>query len=163
MDERIDAYLRGHENEIHADILRLVAIPSVSENRGQARRALKEFLAMAASMGFTVREAAGGDVGIATVGPDESAGAEPPRPFETMGILAHVDVVDPGTRRRGAVRPGGKSPTARCGTGNLGRQRALVICLWAVKALRDLGILFANAFLIVGTRRRSIGGYARVS
>jgi len=147
VDKRIDAYLREHESEIIADILRLVAVPSVSEDRAGARRALKEFLEMAAAMGFEVSEAAGGDVGIATQGPDGSG------PCETLGILAHVDVVDPGDPGAWSRSPwGALSDGAVWGRGTLDDKGPLVICLWAVKALRDLGIPFRKRVsFIVGT------------
>ena len=147
MRERIEKYLDEHRDDIHRDILRLLAVSSVSEDRAGCRRALAEFLALAESMGFTAAAAASGDVGTAVMGPDL------PGQFETMGILAHVDVVDPG-------EPGDWSHShlgelaegAIWGRGALDDKGPLVICLWAVKALRDLGVLFRKRVsFIVGT------------
>ena len=150
MRGRIDEYLSRHEREIHRDILRLVAVPSVSEDRSGTRKALAEFLSLARSMGFSVREAAGGDVGVATIEPDELGSRSAP---ETLGILAHVDVVDPGDSAAWSRSPWGElADAAVWGRGTLDDKGPLVICLWAVKALRDLGLPFRKRVsFVVGT------------
>lgn len=102
---------------------------------------------MAESMGFIVTTAAAGEVGTAIMGPDI------PGEFETMGILAHVDVVDPGDPLEWSRSPLGElADGAIWGRGTLDDKGPLVICLWAVKALRDLGVLFRKRVIfIVGT------------
>lgn len=147
MYERIKSYLTEHQADIHKDILRLLAISSASEDREGCRRALKEFLAMAKSMGFIVDTAAAGDVGTAIMGPDM------PGKFETMGVLAHVDVVDAGDPKEWSHSPLGElADGAIWGRGTLDDKGPLVICLWAAKALRDLGVPFRKRVsFIVGT------------
>ena len=153
MDNRIETFLYEHENELYEDILRLVGIPSVSEDREGARRALREFLTMTRSAGFSVSEAAGGDVGVAVLEPDESEIPEVRPPRETLGILGHVDVVDPGDPSAWTHSPWGEiSDGAVWGRGTLDDKGPLVVCLWAIKALREFGVRFRRRVsFIVGT------------
>ncbi|MBN2874644.1 MAG: Sapep family Mn(2+)-dependent dipeptidase [Spirochaetales bacterium] len=140
-------YLRDREREIHDDILRLVAIPSVSSDRWGARRALSAFLDMARGFGLETSTAANGDVGIADYDPGVSADAE------TLGILAHVDVVDPGDRDSWTHEPWGEiAGDAVWGRGTQDDKGPLVMCLHAVRAIAASGARVQKRIrFVVGT------------
>lgn len=102
------------------------------------------FLESARAHGLETRLAAGGDVGIAEIGP---AGAE------TLGILAHVDVVAPGDERAWTRSPWGElADGAVWGRGSVDDKGPLVLCLWSLKAVLDSGAaLRRRVRFIVGT------------
>lgn len=147
MADEISRATARRTEQLHRDILSLVSIPSVSTDRDGARRALEAFLAMARNFGFETRIEAGGDVGVADYGPSL------PSTAETLGILAHVDVVDSGDPASWAHAPWGEiSEGAVWGRGTQDDKGPLVICLHAARALIDLGIPFRKRLrFVVGT------------
>ncbi|HOX32315.1 MAG TPA: Sapep family Mn(2+)-dependent dipeptidase [Spirochaetales bacterium] len=157
MDE-LAAYFERNAGAILADILGLVSIHSESEDRAGARRALEAALALAGRLGLSARLAAGGEVGIAEIGPDPAAssaaaGAAAAAP-ETLGILAHVDVVPEGDPASWTRSPRGElAEGAVWGRGTVDDKGPLVLCLWAVKALLELGRPIRKRIqFIVGSR-----------
>lgn len=147
MNESVRRFLRERERELLDDILRLVAIPSVSSDRAGARRALAAFLEMAHGYGLATATAAGGDVGIAEYGPGL------PEDAETLGILAHVDVVDPGDPSAWTKNPWGElSDDALWGRGTQDDKGPLAICLHAVRAIAATGLRVRRRVrFVVGT------------
>lgn len=147
MDERIRRFLREREEDLLEDILRLVAVPSVSTDRPAARRALAAFLETARGYGLAVSTGAGGDVGIAEYGPGL------PEDAETLGILAHVDVVDPGNPAAWTRNPWGqRADGALWGRGTQDDKGPLVMCLHAVRGIAESGLRVRRRVrFVVGT------------
>jgi len=137
-------FIEAHRPEVIADILRLVSLRSVSSDRAACREALAAFLRMAEEAGLRTRLAAGGDVGVAEAGPDDA---------ETLGILAHVDVVDAGSEEAWTRSPWGElADGAVWGRGRLDDKGPRCICVWALRAALDSGLsLTRRVRFIVGT------------
>ncbi|PKL24553.1 MAG: hypothetical protein CVV47_08925 [Spirochaetae bacterium HGW-Spirochaetae-3] len=134
MRDAIFDYLRDHEHELLEDILRLVSVRSVTDDRVESRRALAVFLELAAGYGLEARSVAGGDVGIVEFGPRLPPGAE------TLGILAHVDVVDPGDLSSWSRNPWGEIAAGSVwGRGTQDDKGPLLMCLHAVRAMVACG------------------------
>ncbi|TLN10752.1 M20 family metallopeptidase, partial [bacterium] len=148
LQERIHQYFENAENRIVDDIVRLVAIRSVREEalpgfpfgKGPAE-ALAQCLMMASEMGFTIANV-DNYVGTVDINDQETC----------LGILCHLDVVGEGT---------GWSTPPYCavirdgmiyGRGSSDDKGPLVAALYAMKAVKDLGIpLKHNVRLILGT------------
>lgn len=70
-------------------LIELLSIPSVSGDKENCGKALDYMLERGEAFGFTCKKAVNNRVGIIEIGEGE----------ETVGIMAHVDVADPGNRR----------------------------------------------------------------
>ena len=128
-----ETYFAQRKDDILRDILALVAVASPSEDRGAVSAALARALAIAERLGFKVRTAAGGLIGIAEYGGAASGDAA-----ETLGVLAHVDTVpagDPATWTRDPL--GEIAGDSVYGRGVVDDKGPLVLCLWAAKAVID--------------------------
>ena len=147
MDERLRRFLREREEDLLEDILRLAAVPSVSTDRPAARRALAVFLETARGYGLETSTGAGGDVGIAEYGPGL------PEDAETLGILAHVDVVDPGDPAAWTRNPWGElADSAVWGRGTQDDKGPLAMCLHAVRGIAESGLRVRRKVrFVVGT------------
>ncbi|MEI6876873.1 MAG: Sapep family Mn(2+)-dependent dipeptidase [Spirochaetota bacterium] len=153
MKDDIERWFLANLTRTAKDILGLVAIPSVSSDRAACAAALARFLELAREAGFETRLAAKGDVGVATLEPLGKDGAFDGGKVETLGILAHVDVVDSGDPSLWRRSPTGEiADGAVWGRGSQDDKGPLVVCLHAIKALRELGIPIRKRIsFIVGT------------
>ena len=142
--QKIEAYIKKHESQILADLSELIAFRTVSEEKGELRKSLFWFLRRAEEMGFQTYKTTSGDVGIVEAGQGE----------ETLGILVHLDVVDPGDPDKWKYPPfeGTVADGFLWGRGTMDDKGAAVVCLYGMKALLDLGAVFhKKIWLIVGT------------
>lgn len=142
----VDSCLPSMERAIE----RLVRIPSLSEDRVQALKALDEALALGEELGFKTRKAAGGEVGIISMGPENT---------ETLGILVHVDVVPAGEEEDWTYPPFSltKADGFLFGRGTIDDKGPLVATLYAMKCLKDSGEkLHKEVQLVIGTREEII-------
>lgn len=71
-------------------LIELLSIPSISGDKESCGKALDYMLDKGEAFGFTCKKAASGRVGVIEIGEGE----------ETIGILTHVDVADPGNLKR---------------------------------------------------------------
>lgn len=142
--EQIKAYIKEHEALILDDLRTLIAFRTVSEEKDELRKSLFWFLQRAEEMGFQTYKTTAGDVGIVEAGQGE----------ETLGILVHLDVVDPGDPDKWRYPPfeGTVADGFLWGRGTMDDKGAAVICLYGMKALLELGAVFRKKiWLIVGT------------
>jgi succinyl-diaminopimelate desuccinylase len=100
----IDAYIDGHRDDIVRDIAGLVAIPSVTGNAHECRRALDYVCRRATDFGFEVSMTEEGDVAVIDLAAAQRTDGRS-RPGETAGILVHVDVVGVGDRSKWDTDP----------------------------------------------------------
>ncbi|MDO4545628.1 MAG: Sapep family Mn(2+)-dependent dipeptidase [Bacillota bacterium] len=122
-----------------------VAIESVSSDSEKIREAMDFILDLAADMGLRSQRLLDGQIGIVEIG----------RGGETLGILAHLDVVPAGDRTlwetepfRGTIRNG-----RVYGRGTLDDKGMIVAALYAMKQVQDSGIpLKKTVRLIIGTQ-----------
>ena len=141
---QIEAYIKEHETRILADLSELIAFRTVSEEKDELRKSLFWFLQRAEELGFQTYKTTAGDVGIVEAGQGE----------ETLGLLVHLDVVDPGDSDKWRYPPfeGTVADGFLWGRGAMDDKGAAVVCLYGMKALLDLGVSFHKKIrLIVGT------------
>lgn len=144
MKKKIDNYIRENTRNIIRDILELVAIKSVSSDETESKRALNFFLAKAENMGFKTMKTSKESVGVVEFGHGE----------EKMGILVHVDVVGTGDTEKWTYPPfeGKVAKGFIWGRGVVDDKGPAVMCLYAMKAMKDLQIpLNKTIWLIIGT------------
>jgi succinyl-diaminopimelate desuccinylase len=146
--KRLDAVYAGAQADFSRDLVALLSIPSVSTDRKETDRALEAFLAMAGKLGFSTRKAAGGEVGIAEIGP-EGAG--------TLGILVHVDVV-PVEGQDWSFPPfeGKLKEGWFLGRGAIDDKGPALASLYAAKAVADLGLTLRKKIQIIAGTREEI-------
>lgn len=138
------------DNEkIIEDLKGLMSIPSVSADKRAVEQALDYVLGLGAQMGMRCEKAADGQIGIIEIGQGD----------ETLGILTHVDVVDPGSRARW------KSPPFTCelrngnlyGRGALDDKGPTIAVLHAMRAAIINGRTFHKTVrLIIGTQEEAV-------
>ncbi len=126
----------------------LVAIPSMTEDREQVSLALDYVLDLGLRMGLRTKALLHGEIGLVEVGEGE----------EILGVLAHVDVVDPGDESKWISPP--FEPEVRegklYGRGTLDDKGAVIAVMTAMEALVKLGIpLNKEIQLILGTREET--------
>ena len=126
----------------------LVAIPSMTEDREQVSLALDYVLDLGLRMGLRTKALLHGEIGLVEVGEGE----------EILGVLAHVDVVDPGDESKWISPP--FEPEIRegklYGRGTLDDKGAVIAVMTAMEALVKLGIpLNKEIQLILGTREET--------
>lgn len=130
------------------DLGKLTAVPSVSEDIEETKRALRVTLDLAEEMGLSARAVLDGTVGIIEVG----------KGSETIGMLTHVDVVPPGDLEYWETEPF----TMVCkddtlyGRGVLDDKGPVISCLYAMKYLKELAEagtpLHKKVQLVIGTQ-----------
>ena len=144
-EERLFELCEGYRSDMIRDLSSLVAIPSVSENIPETKRALSFMLDTAKGMGFNTESYCDNSVGMIEYGEGD----------ETVGILAHVDVVP------AFEQPGWKTDPFELvlrdgvmyGRGVLDDKGPAVTALYAMKALKDAGISMNKRIrLILGTQ-----------
>ena len=147
--EAMKKQLSLHREEILKDIAALIAIPSVNGNKEKTDEALDFVLSRAKEMGMRTGTTKGHDAGYAEIGEGT----------ETVGMLAHVDVVDIGDPERWpyppfeAAMPGDGFIHGR---GTVDDKGPVILTLYVMKAIMELGVpLKKKLRLIVGTSEES--------
>ena len=136
--ELVRAYLADHRSEMVRDLMRLIRVPSVRSDPapdapfGEAcRKGLYEAIALFRENGFDARASEGNYYGIATYG--EGA--------HTVGLFGHTDVVPVGDGWD-YCPPFEPAEIEGCivGRGSVDNKAAVVISLYLMRAVRDLGL-----------------------
>ena len=96
MDQKLNDWIDGQEQEIINSLSELIAIKSVSTDLPKVKEGLDWILALADRLGFQAKSVLDGQIGVVEMG-DGS---------ETLGILTHVDVVSPGEPEQFSMVPG---------------------------------------------------------
>ena len=145
MNSMIREYLETHKDEMYRDLEKFTAIPSVSSDKANVTKALHFILDLASEYGFDASSVLDDQVGVIEMGSGD----------ETLGILAHVDVVPPGdpedweTDPFEAVIKDGRM-YAR---GTIDDKGMIIASLYAMMAVRELGLpLKKKVRLILGTQ-----------
>lgn len=144
MRNKIDSYIKANRSKIIEDILELIRIRSINGQLEENTAALNLFLKKAEAMGFQTMRTSTGDVGIVELGQGE----------QTLGILVHMDVVGIGDTDKWTYPPfeGRIAKGFIWGRGVVDDKGPAVMCLYALKAIKDLDIpLNKKVWLIVGT------------
>lgn len=147
-NKRLLEYLDGKQEEIISALCEFVKIESISDNPEKVGEALDFILNYARGLGFDAESCLDGQVGVIEVGEGE----------EVLGILAHVDVVGPGDLEKWDTEP--FDPVIRdgriYGRGTLDDKGAIIACLYAMKAVCELGRpLRKKVRLILGTQEET--------
>ena len=140
----IDVYLESQKPKIIEDIQALVKIESFHGNIEGNRAALEFVKQKAVAMGLSCKLTREEDAAFITVGSGK----------EKVGILVHVDVVEIGDKAQWTYPPfsGYFDGEDIWGRGTLDDKGAVIVCLYALKALLDLNIpLQRQIWLIVGS------------
>lgn len=145
MNSLLEKYLDENKETIIKKLTELIAIPSVSDNGTEVKKALQYVLCLGEELGFKSEELLEGSVGTIETGKGE----------ETLGILAHVDVVSAGDLTEWDTPPfmatikDGKI----FGRGTLDDKGMVIAALYAMKAVKNLGQpLKKRVRLILGTQ-----------
>ena len=117
------------KEEMIKELSALVAIPSVTDDRGACSRALEHALDLAQSLGLRARSVCGGQIGEIELGEGD----------ETIAVLVHLDVVPPGIRENWSTNPFtlARKDGTMYGRGIHDDKGPLIACLYAMAALRE--------------------------
>lgn len=143
--DRLYAVLDRMQDDFSRDLIELLSVPSISSDRAEVRRSLYMILEDAGRLGFSTRTVLDGEVGIAEIGPEGA---------ETVGILAHVDVV-PVEDQSWSFPPfeGTLSNGWFLGRGAMDDKGPALVSLYAAAAVARLGRpLRKKIQIIIGTR-----------
>lgn len=141
----IKAYIDAHREDMIEDLRPLIAIPSVTEDRENVKKALRYVLRLAGQMGFHAESVLDQRVGVISCGEGT----------ETVGILAHVDVVPCGEENAWKTPPFQMTEKdgRLYGRGTLDDKGAVIACLYAMKYLLECGKpIRKKVQLILGTQ-----------
>ncbi len=141
----VKSYIAGQREFMIRDLAGFVRILSITENRNEVRQALRYILNLARDMGFSAKSVLDEQVGVIELGDGD----------ETVGILAHVDVVPPGNLAAWQTPPFVlvQKDSRLYGRGTLDDKGAIISSLYAMKAIKDSGIpVHKKIQLILGTQ-----------
>ena len=146
--QSIERFIEDNRDLMVSRCKELVAIPSMTEDREQVSLALDYVLDLGLRMGLRTKALLHGEIGLVEAGEGE----------EILGVLAHVDVVDPGDESKWISPP--FEPEVRegklYGRGTLDDKGAVIAVMTAMEALVKLGIpLNKEIQLILGTREET--------
>ena len=146
--QSIERFIEDNRDLMVSRCKELVAIPSMTEDREQVSLALDYVLDLGLRMGLKTKSLLNGEIGLVEAGEGE----------EILGVLAHVDVVDPGDESKWVSPP--FEPEVRegklYGRGTLDDKGAVIAVMTAMEALVKLGIpLNKEIQLILGTREET--------
>lgn len=142
-------YLAGQKEAMVKDCIRIINMPSVSDNHDDVKECLKVFLEMGKEYGMRPSATPELDAGILEIGEGE----------ETLGILVHLDVVDPGDLQKWSRDPfeGHFDGEYIWGRGAEDNKGSVIMALYAMRALVDLKIpLKKKIQLIIGTQEEVV-------
>jgi len=146
--ESIKRYIVKNREIILKDLQKLISFQTVSGAAEEMEDCLDWFLGRAETLGFKTYKTAEKDVGIVEAGQGE----------ETLGVLVHLDVVDPGDPEKWKFPPYGGTIAEGSiwGRGTEDDKGPALVCLYAMKALLDLGVPFYKKIqLVAGTREET--------
>lgn len=144
-EEELLQYLDDHQEEMVKSLGDFVEIPSVSDDLGQVRIALKYALALGEDLGFSSKSLLNEQIGLIEMGQGD----------EILGILSHVDVVSPGDLSKWETPPFKATikDEKMYGRGTLDDKGAIVAVLYAMKAVAKLNLpIHKKVQLILGTQ-----------
>lgn len=146
--QSIERFIEDNRDLMVSRCKELVSIPSITEEREQVSLALDYVLDLGLRMGLRTKSLLNGEIGLVETGEGE----------ETLGVLTHVDVVDPGDVSKWISPP--FEPEVRegklYGRGTLDDKGAVIAGMTAMEALVKLGIpLKKEIQLILGTREET--------
>ena len=145
MQEKLFLYIDQHQSEMLDALEKFIAIPSISHQRSEVKKALNYALSLGNNLGFTTESLFDHEIGLIEMGQGE----------ETLGILSHVDVVEPGDSSKWNTPPFQQTriDNKLFGRGTLDDKGAIIAVLFAMKAVAQLDLpLHKKARLILGTR-----------
>lgn len=139
--------INSNEENMIDDLQRLISIPSVSNDVDGCKKALKTLLYLAKSMGFKTNLLAKDRVGTIELNCSKTKA-------ETIGILTHIDVVDPGNIKKWNTDPfkSVRKDGFIFGRGAIDDKGPLISCLYAMYALKNSETEFnKNIKMVIGT------------
>lgn len=144
-NDKLINYIESRQKEIIDALCRFIRIESISNHDEKVKEALDFALDLGRSFGFNAKACLNGQVGVIETGQGD----------ETLGILSHVDVVGPGNLGKWTTKP--FEPVIKdgriYGRGALDDKGAIIASLFAMKAVRDLGMpLKKKVQMVLGTR-----------
>ncbi len=143
--EKLKSSMRAEMPSVLADLKGLIAIPSVSADKTEVKKALDYVLKTGESMGFEAKSCCDGQVGVIEYGQGE----------ETLGILGHVDVVPAGDRKNWLSDPFGMEVRDGkvYGRGTIDDKGPVMLSLHAMKVIKESGLEPKKKIqLILGTQ-----------
>lgn len=146
--EGIHLYFEDSKKEMYAHLSSLMEFESVTENRLCCKKALKYVADLADSFGMRTKMGSHEDVAVIEIGEGDT----------TVGILAHVDVVDIGNRSAWTYEPYTltEKDGILYGRGVVDDKGAVIVSLYAMKFLLETLTSFDKKIqLIVGTSEES--------
>lgn len=144
MKQTMEHFIDQSKEEMISHILELISYPSFTGDVEQNTKSVKYVLNLAEEMGFRTMATSDMSVGIVEMGEGD----------ECVGILVHVDVVGVGDLEKWTDPPfhGVHRDGFIWGRGSLDDKGAVIISLYAMKALFDLQVpLHKKVWLIIGT------------
>ena len=144
-NEEIMDYIEQKKEDILRDLKGFIAIPSVSDNKEEVEKALIYAMELGEKLGFKSEMVCDNQIGLIEVGNGD----------ETVGILAHVDVVPPGNLDNWDIPPFEMEVKSGniYGRGTMDDKGPIIVCLYAMKALLESGELMHKKIqMILGTQ-----------
>lgn len=141
---KIDEWLNNNKDSMISDTMELLKINSESYDREEVTKALDKALEIAKGLGFKTEKRAKGEVGVVFFGEGD----------ETLGILAHVDVVPIGDEKAWTHSPYGEVFEEKIyGRGIVDNKGMVISSLYAMAAVKALKLpVYKKVELIIGTR-----------
>ena len=144
MKERLDNFIIENRDNILDDIAKLVNIESFCGDRERTAKALDHVLDRAREMGMKTMKSSKNDVGVVEIGQGD----------QIVGILTHVDVVGIGDITQWKYPPfeGRIADGYIWGRGTLDDKGPVIMMLYTLKALKDLGLTLNKRCLLYTSR-----------
>jgi len=141
---KISNWLAENKGSMINDTMELLKINSESYNREEVQKALNKTMEIAENLGFKTEIRANGEVGVVFFG----------KGVETLGILAHIDVVPIGDIAAWTHSPFGEIFEDKIfGRGIIDNKGMVISSLYAMAAVKSLNMpIYKNVELIIGTR-----------
>jgi len=141
---KIKTWLDENKELMINDTMQLLKINSESYNREEVKRALDKTMEIAEKLGFKTEIRANGEVGVVFFG----------KGVESLGILAHIDVVPIGDIKAWAHSPYGEIFEDKIfGRGIIDNKGMVISSIYAMAAVKSLNMpIYKNVELIIGTR-----------
>ena len=143
--QELCGYIDQKEEEMVKELCEFIKIPSISTDLEKVEDALMFAIELSKKLGFEAKGVINNQVGVIEIGQGS----------ETLGILSHVDVVDPGDMsvwKTDPFQPAILDKTIY-GRGTLDDKGAIIASLYAMKAVSELGLPFKKKIqLILGTQ-----------
>lgn len=145
MNEALKKFINDHKDEMQADLMDFIRIPSVSSDHENVVKALHYILDLGAEYGFETSAVLDDQVGLIEMGSGD----------ETLGILTHVDVVPPGDISDWETDPFEPQiiNNRMYGRGTIDDKGMIIASLYAMRAVKDSGLpIKKKVQLIMGTQ-----------